>query len=125
MTDDKFLALIVATRYVVDHGIASDVVECRVWRGGSIAAVARILLARGDIVRELHLFVTFEACRRPTTATLRHDGRSAAGLLHAAARDGVYWAAAGLEDARAGMDETKYPRGVRLHPGVVDESSCL
>src|SRR4051812_42292437 len=43
-SDAKLFALIVATRYVVDQRIAGDIVECGVWRGGSVAAVARTLL---------------------------------------------------------------------------------
>src|SRR3954470_17707838 len=63
---DKLFALILATRYVVDHGIPGAVVECGVWRGGSMQAVARTLLARGVTDRELHLFDTFEGMPAPT-----------------------------------------------------------
>jgi hypothetical protein len=122
-SNDKLFALIVATRYVVDHEIAGDVVECGVWRGGSIAAVARTLMARGDVGRELHLFDTFEGMPPPADRDRRHDGRPAAELLAAAPRGGVYWAAAGFDDVRAGMDETGYPRErVHLHPGLVEET---
>src|SRR4051812_24704620 len=42
---DKVYALIQAVRYVTRHRIAGDVVECGVWRGGSMQAAARTLLA--------------------------------------------------------------------------------
>src|SRR5687767_8994978 len=42
----KLFALILATRYVADHSIPGAIVECGVWRGGSMQAVALTLLAR-------------------------------------------------------------------------------
>jgi hypothetical protein len=120
---EKLFALIVATRYIVAHQIAGDVVECGVWRGGSIAAVARTLLSCGDTSRELHLFDTFEGMPPPTERDRRHDGRPAAELLAAAPRDGLIWAEASLEDVRAGMDETGYPaERIHFNPGPVEET---
>ena len=40
-------ALVHAVEYVVTNGIAGDIVECGVWRGGSMMAVARTLLLLG------------------------------------------------------------------------------
>src|SRR4051794_26408882 len=45
--NEKLFALIVATRHVADHGIPGAIVECGVWRGGSMQAIAHTLLARG------------------------------------------------------------------------------
>ena len=41
---EKLHALVIATRYLVDHDIPGDIVECGVWRGGSMQAVAHALL---------------------------------------------------------------------------------
>jgi len=41
---EKLNALISAVRYVVRHGIEGDIVECGVWRGGSMMAAAKTLL---------------------------------------------------------------------------------
>jgi chromosome segregation ATPase len=40
----KVFALIEATRYVLDTGVPGAIVECGVWRGGSMQAVALALL---------------------------------------------------------------------------------
>jgi hypothetical protein len=122
-SNDKLFALIVATRYLVDHAIDGAIVECGVWRGGSVGAVARTLVSRGVSDRELHLFDTFEGMPPPLDRDRRYDGCRAAQLLAAAPRDGKLWAEASVEDVRAGMDETGYPRGqVHLHRGLVEHT---
>ena len=122
-SQDKLFALIVATRHVADHGIPGAIVECGVWRGGSMQAVARTLLERGAVERDLHLFDTFAGMPPPQDVDRRHDGRSAAELLAERDRSRHIWAIADLDDVRAGMAETGYPAArVHLHPGLVEET---
>ena len=111
---EKLNALVMATRYVVDHGIAGDFVECGVWRGGSMQAVALALLDRGVTDRELHLFDTFAGMPEPTAEDRALDGTPAAELLAESPRDAKLWAVASLEDVREGMAETGYP-AERMH----------
>ncbi len=113
-SDDKLHALITATRYIHDHAIPGDVVECGVWRGGSMHAVARTLDAAGDHTRNLYLFDTFEGMAAPTDKDRRLDGRSAAALLAANEKDKSIWAYASLEDVRAGFELVPYPAD-RVH----------
>ncbi len=56
---DKLHALISAVRYIERAAIPGAIVECGVWRGGSMHAVARTLDACGNHGRELYLFDTF------------------------------------------------------------------
>ena len=120
---EKLFALILATRYVVDHGIPGAIVECGVWRGGSMQAVARTLLARGSTDRDLHLFDTFEGMPPPTDRDRRPGGKLASEMLASRPRTRKVWAVASLEDVRAGMAETGYPTvRVHFHPGRVEET---
>jgi O-methyltransferase len=120
---EKLFALILATRYVVDHGIDGSIVECGVWRGGSMHAVARTLLARGVTDRDLHLFDTFAGMPPPADEDRRHDGTPAAELLTKNPKTASVWAVASLEDVRAGMQQTGYPsQRVHYHPGLVEET---
>ena len=48
---EKIYALIHAVEYVVHADIAGAVVECGVWKGGSMMAVARVLRRLGDTSR--------------------------------------------------------------------------
>jgi O-methyltransferase len=120
---EKLHALIVATRHVVDHGIAGDIVECGVWRGGSMQAVAHALLGRGVTDRELHLFDTFAGMPEPTEEDRALDGTPAAQLLASSPRDANIWAVASLEDVREGMAETGYPaERIRYCVGKVEDT---
>lgn len=120
---EKINALILAVRYVVRHRIPGDIVECGVWRGGSMQAAARTLIASGDTTRDLYLFDTFEGMPAPTEDDRLHDGRSAADLLAARAKTAQIWAVATLDDVRTGMSQVGYPAD-RIHyvPGLVEDT---
>ena len=69
-------ALRSATLYLSRSGIAGDIVECGVWRGGSMALTATTLLEAGDHQRQLWLYDTFDWQWEPEGP---HDGFLAAG----------------------------------------------
>ena len=124
---EKVAALVEATRHVVRMRIPGAVVECGVWRGGSMQAVALTLLSLGETDRELHLFDTFEGMPPPTaddTRTTQSGSVSAEELLEASAKDSKLWAVAGLEDVQEGMAETGYPmEKVHFRPGLVERTT--
>ncbi|MFJ8920481.1 TylF/MycF/NovP-related O-methyltransferase [Streptomyces sp. NPDC102415] len=111
---ERLNAFVLATRHVVRHGIPGDIVECGVWRGGSMQACAKTLLSLGETDRDLHLFDTYEGMTPPTAEDLRRDGRPAQELLDAQGKDRPIWAVASLEDVRAGFEQVPYPKD-RIH----------
>jgi hypothetical protein len=125
--DAKVAALIEATRYVVRNKVPGDVVECGVWRGGSMQAIALTLLALGETDRELHLFDTFEGMPPPTAEDSRTTAAgsvSAEQLLASSDRESSMWAIAGLDDVKAGMSDVDYPPDkVHFHPGLVEDTT--
>ena len=124
MTDvNKLHALIMAVRYIVRHDVPGDIVECGVWRGGSMHAVARTLSAAGDQSRELYLYDTFEGMPPPTEADVRWDGQRAADMLEKQDRDSYVWAIASLDDVQEGFRDVPYPHE-RIHyvQGKVEET---
>ena len=52
---ERIHALIEAIKYVVRRCIPGAIVECGVWRGGSIMAAARTLLMLGATDRDLYI----------------------------------------------------------------------
>ncbi|MCX3060106.1 TylF/MycF/NovP-related O-methyltransferase [Streptomyces beihaiensis] len=111
---ERLNAFILATRHVVRHGIPGDIVECGVWRGGSMQACARTLLHCGATDRDLYLFDTYEGMTPPTDEDLRRDGRAAADLLAAQGKDRPIWAVATLDDVKSGFEQVPYP-AERVH----------
>lgn len=120
---ERLNALILATRYVSQHDIQGDIVECGVWRGGSMHAVVHTLLALNDTERELYLFDTYEGMPPPSEKDLRRDGASAVQLLNKKSKDSPIWAVATLEDVQEGFRGLSYPtEKVHFVKGLVEET---
>jgi hypothetical protein len=122
---ERVYGLANAARWLVESGVSGDIVECGVWRGGNMMAVAKTLLDADAADRDLFLFDTFAGMTAPTAEDLDHRGR-AASTRFAELADGEQssdWCRAGIEDVRANLALTGYPPQ-RLHfvPGMVEET---
>src|SRR5262245_53554364 len=98
---ERITALCDATRYLVKNDIHGSVVECGVWRGGSMMAVARTLLEMGDNSRDLFLYDTYVGMSEPTDRDADARGRSAAEGMRRFGRNDAgdsKWCNASLED---------------------------
>ncbi len=116
-SDQRVAALCDAVRYVVANRIAGDIVECGVWKGGSMMAVARTLLELGDRTRDLHLFDTFEGMTEPTGEDVTLTGESAADLMAASTdREDAesVWCRAPLDVVQQAMASVGY-EGSKVH----------
>ena len=120
---ERISALCHAVRYVAKSKIQGDIIECGVWRGGSMMAIAMTLLAEQDLSRTLHLFDTFEGMPPPTEADRTWLGRAASSLLEESDRSSFVWAYAPLEDVRANIASTNYPSDrIRFIRGKVEDT---
>jgi len=106
---ERRASLLGAVDHIVKHRIPGDIVECGVWRGGSMMLVALALMARGDTSRHLYLFDTFEGMSEPTAEDKGLSGESAEAQLARTDRDHPLWAVASLEDVKANLAATGYP----------------
>jgi O-methyltransferase len=109
---ERVHALWEAVNYVVERPVAGAIVECGVWRGGSMMAVARTLLRRDRRDRHLYLFDTFSGMVPPGELDERFDGVPAGTILDGADdehRDEA-WCVAPLEEVRGVIDSTGYPK---------------
>jgi len=113
---ERLFALIQAVRYVSAASVPGGIVECGVWRGGSMMAAARTLIECGDVTRELYLFDTFEGMSAPTDRDVAVDGQMASALLRAQEKNdsASAWCYATLEDVQSAMSSTGYDMG-RIH----------
>jgi hypothetical protein len=111
---DRRASLLGAVDHLVRHRIAGAIVECGVWRGGSMMLAALALMARGDTTRDLWLYDTFEGMSEPTAADRDPYGESAAARLARTPRGTGVWCEAGLADVQANLWSTGYPKE-RIH----------
>lgn len=101
------------------EGIAGDVVECGVWRGGNI-----ILARKFAPLRRCWLFDTFCGMTEPTLHDRRADGQLA--LISYRQKTATRpWAAASIEEVRACLAETGVLDDDRLRFIVGDVEQTL
>ena len=62
----RLLALIDAVRYCERRQVPGSLVECGVWRGGSVLAMILTLQELGTTERDIYLFDTFDGMTAPT-----------------------------------------------------------
>jgi O-methyltransferase len=113
-TPARIYALARAVEYVTARAVPGAVVECGVWRGGSMMAVALTLLRLGVTDRDLYLFDTFEGMTEPGEEDVKLGGERAADALAGASRDSHIWAFASLEQVREAVLGVGYPEK-RIH----------
>lgn len=104
---ERIYGLIQAVRYIVAADIPGAIVECGVWRGGSMMAVA-LTLQSLNARRELFLFDTFEGMPPPTEVDRDFRGVAAAEIFRSFAKRRERWCAASLEEVRANIESTGY-----------------
>ena len=122
-TPPRVYALVRAVEYVVARDVPGSVVECGVWRGGSMMAAALTLLRLEVTDRELYLYDTFAGMPPPSEADTTRSGVRAADLLAQEDKDSHIWAIASLSDVRAAVLSTRYPQE-RIHfvEGLVENT---
>jgi hypothetical protein len=118
-------ALAYAVRHVVSQNVEGDIVECGVWRGGSMAAVARTLVSLDNFERHLYLFDTFEGMPPPGAIDVNFVGEVAEDLYRKrnGRGGGSDWCRASEETVArvmraCGYDESK----IHLVKGRVEET---
>lgn len=121
-TPERVFALCQAVRYLERTEVPGAIVECGVWRGGSMMAVARTLLELGSTDRDLYLFDTFSYMPKPTGADIHVSGRSGADIWDEAAKTEAF-PYLPFEEVRAAVGATGYPPS-RLHfiEGLVEDT---
>ena len=125
---ERVFALCEAVKYIHEKNIAGDIVECGVWKGGSMMAIAETLLRSGDTSRNLYLFDTFEGMAPPTDKDVDIAGEKAERLLEQAdkMKDESVWCRAPLEMVKSAVNSVGYP-GEKIHfvKGMVEQTIPL
>jgi O-methyltransferase len=99
---ERISSLCEAVKYVTTNNIAGDIVECGVWKGGSMMAAALTLQSLDDLSRELYLFDTFEGMPTPADNDVSYSGESGMGFTANLKPDG-----SGSDFCRATIDQVR------------------
>ena len=75
---ERLVALMPAVEYLEDNGIDGDIVECGVFRGGSVMAASLRLMDLRGTDRDLYLYDTFEGMPAPGAEDIDLHGQPAA-----------------------------------------------
>jgi len=121
---EKIFALRQAVMHVIQHGVEGDMVECGVWKGGSMMAIARTLLESGATERNLYLFDTFEGMPAPGDEDVSFDGKPAHQLLSESDKESNWvWAYSAVEEVKRNVLSTRYPaERISFIKGKVEET---
>jgi hypothetical protein len=122
-TPPRIYALARAVEHVAAREIPGALVECGVWRGGSMMAVALTLLRLGITDRDLYLFDTFAGMTAPSDEDVKRSGERAADALVDEGPDSDIWAIAPIDEVRKAVLSVGYPEE-RIHfvQGPVEET---
>jgi hypothetical protein len=114
---ERIHALVYAVRHVVRNRIAGDMVECGVWKGGSVMAMALTLLQLGERDRSLYLFDTFSGMTPPSDVDVDYQGQQAQVILDAVRCE------ASQQEVENAVFSTGYDREkIHFVPGRVEET---
>ncbi|MEX2127608.1 MAG: TylF/MycF/NovP-related O-methyltransferase [Xanthobacteraceae bacterium] len=122
---ERLYGLYTSIEYIVRNQLPGDIVECGVWRGGSMMMAALSLLHFGDKAgRRLFLFDTFEGMPAPTGADYKFDGMQADEKWQSLQRgEGSEWNNVPIEIVRDAMASTNYPEDkIVLVKGRVEDT---
>ena len=111
-SSERIWSLLRAIRYVHERPIPGAIVECGVWRGGSMMAAALQLRELNATDRELWLYDTYTGMTSPTAEDREATSGVTAEQLLAETDEGDgnnVWCIADEDDVRANMTSTDYP----------------
>lgn len=120
---ERIMALCDAVRYIVRNGIEGTIVECGVWRGGSMMAAASTLVELGASDRELYLFDTFTEFPKPEARDRHAWADGTPDELYETITTHPVFAHIPIEQVRALVESTGHP-SERIHiiQGLVEDT---
>jgi len=122
---ERMYATYSSVKYIVENNIEGDIIECGVWRGGSIMIMAIELMNLGINDRDLFLYDTFEGMPEPSKSDIDSSGKAAIGRWSKNKKEGEInnWCYAPLEDVRRNILSTGYPeKKIHFIKGKVEKT---
>lgn len=109
---ERLVSLSRAVDYIEFNKIEGDVVECGVWKGGSMMLVAKKLLELNNSSRKLYLFDTYEGMTSPSDNDIDLTNKSAKEIYvneDTKFNENNEWCFSSVEDVKNNLRTTLYP----------------
>ncbi len=121
---ERVVTLCQSIAYLERRDIPGAIVECGVWKGGSVLAAALALESLGATNRELFLFDTFTGMTEPADIDVDWLGRHAREFLRLRTPEGeLYRANASLDEVKQTLMQSRYPwEKLRFVAGKVENT---
>jgi hypothetical protein len=111
MTSDTNLrAFIKAVEEIEKNKTPGAIVECGVWKGGSMMAAAQTLFHLDNNERELYLFDTFDSFPEPGKEDISHEGKTGREIIETLKENDQPWKAPSVEAVKENLYATGYPK---------------
>lgn len=109
---ERIYAMYKATQYISENKIKGDIVECGVWKGGSIMVSALVLKKLKDTKRKLYLYDTYEGMSKPEEIdTQASNNLNGLRFWKSNQTNTVNkWNYVSLEEVERNLSLTKYPK---------------
>lgn len=126
-SQERLVTLSRAVEYIIKQNVKGDIVECGVWRGGSMMLLAYKLVQLGCQDKNLFLIDTFEGMTEPTNSDIDHEGVDSIKLLESES-DNKYsgsnvWCYSSINEVKENLSKTKYnPSKIHYLKGKVEET---
>ncbi len=121
---ERLVSLIRAVDYIESNNIAGSIVECGVWKGGSIMSILKTLKNRDSTNREIYLYDTFEGMSEPTEKDESFRGESANKAFN---KKDEFWERikcfSTLEEVESNIKTINYPsKKIKFIKGKVEDT---
>ena len=114
---ERLIALINAVKYLEMSQIEGDIIECGVWKGGSMMAAALTLIKNDSTDRDLYLYDTFSGMTKPEDIDVSFEDKKAEDLFN------EEWCSASLKEVETNLFSTDYPKkNLKFIKGDVNET---
>jgi hypothetical protein len=107
---ERIYALCNAIRYIVNNQISGDIVECGVWKGGSVMAAMLTLIDLGKTKQNIYLYDTFEGMTEPSDKDISIEGKNALNVFMEKQENEEKWVYSSLNDVKNAVYSTGYDK---------------
>jgi len=110
-TIERMFSLYKAVDYIIKNEIPGDIVECGVWKGGSMMLCALAFMKMNDTRRKIYLYDTYQGMTEPTHHDIgAKNNIEAKYKYNLLKKENKKWAYAPLKEVKYNLYSTGYPK---------------